>query len=243
MQARQDAMPQTRADLPVVHEDQPETGMPFREETPSPPRSQPLDELPPDMNSPRKHAESASGEVQPIGDLDGANSEHSKENSVAADVTEDTQPASEPQPAEDLDKQMFELLERQRSASSARPDMLMKPQRRKDRKLGRAPSGNNGGLSFTRPTRLEIADSVDTASQLSLNASNDRIPLPSQQLSYDAPGDEEHRRLMSRKLGTTFDDEGAGKRVGAIGTVRDAELTGTRSGGRVRGRHRDKETR
>ena len=243
-------MPDAIIDAPVVHEDQPNAGIPFLEDSSSPSRSQALEDLPPDMNSPhkpspRRESKPASVEPRPIAILDGAESEHTKENSAVTDTTLEPHSVPELCPSEDLDTQMSELLERQRSALSSRHDIPVKAQRRTHRKLGRAPSGNNGDSSFTRPTRLEIEDSVDTASPLTLDASGERIPLPSQQLSYDAPGDEEHRRLMSRKLGTTFEDESIGKRIGAIGTVKDAELIGKRSGvgSRVRGRHRDKEAR
>lgn len=67
-------------------------------------------------------------------------------------------------------------------------------------------------------------------------------PMPSQQLSYEAPDAEEHRRRMSAKMGLRLEDETRGQRVGSVGQLKDVELGGGGGGGgvggRVRGRQR-----
>jgi len=223
--------------LPKAHEpnDQQQI-LPFQEDSPSPTKSQPLEDLPPAMNSPQKRHEDR-GQSQPpaieppmvpqLNDLDTAQQEN-----IPLPHSAPAEPAMLDQAQ--LDKTMTELLARQRSGL-ARTEA---PLRRKERKLGRAPSGNSSALSFTRPTRFEVADSVDTASPLTFSGTDDKPPLPSQLLTYDAPGAEEHRRLMGLKMGMAFEEEASGRKVGGVGMVKDAETIGV--GQRLRGRHRDK---
>lgn len=220
-----------------------QAAIPFKEDSPSPTKSQPLEDLPPAMNSPQKRHEDRDQIQQPtvapsIASLDG-NLNTDQENVPSRPSVAQSAPA-EPAVLEqsELNKTMTELLVRQRSGLLARTEA---PLRRKDRKLGRAPSGNSPALSFTRPTCLEVADSVDTASPITFSGTggDDKPPLPSQLLTYDAPGAEEHRRLMGVKMGMAFEDEEAnGKRVGGIGVVKDAEasVVGQRLRGRNRGR-------
>ena len=211
--------------------------LPFKEDTPSPTKSQPLEDLPPAMNSPRKRREDHGPTQRPAVEP----STVGLDDDVGVDQQENMPlPLSAPAQSamleqSQLDKTMAELLARQRSGLLARTEA---PLRRKERKLGRAPSGNSSALSFTRPTRFEVADSVDTASPLTFSGTDDKPPLPSQLLTYDAPGAEEHRRLMGLKMGMAFDEEASGKKVGGIGVVKDADTIGV--GQRLRGRHRDK---
>ncbi|GAB7339286.1 hypothetical protein MBLNU457_5940t1 [Dothideomycetes sp. NU457] len=235
-------------DQPTMPSKAPETNVQqaailFKEDTPSPKKSQPLEDLPPAMNSPQKRHEDHDEAQQPaaapsIASLDGDFSADQENipslNSVAPSAPAESAMVDQ----SELNKTMTELLVRQRSGLQARTEA---PLRRKERKLGRAPSGNSAALSFTRPTRLEVADSVDTASPITFSGTggDDKLPLPSQLLTYDAPGAEEHRRLMSTKMGMAFEDEEAsGKRVGGIGVVKDAEASGV--GQRLRGRNRDR---
>jgi len=236
-------------DQPVMPPKAPEVkdqqqAVPFKEDTPSPTKSQPLEDLPPAMNSPQKRREDRDQVQEPGAERSAA----SLDDNFGADQQENIPlPPSLPPsgPVEsvmldqsELNKTMTELLVRQRSGLMARTEA---PLRRKERKLGRAPSGNSPALSFTRPTGLEIADSVDTASPITFSGTggDDQPPLPSQLLTYDAPGAEEHRKLMGMKMGMAFEDEEAnGKRVGGIGVVKDAETSGV--GQRLRGRNRDR---
>lgn len=216
---------------------------PFKEDTPSPTKSQPLEDLPPAMNSPQKRHEDHDQVRQPTAatspaGIDG-DSGADQENIPSLPSIAPSAPAESIMlDQSDLNKTMTELLVRQRSGLLARTEV---PLRRKERKLGRAPSGNTPALSFTRPTCLEVADSVDTASPITFSGTggDDKPPLPSQLLTYDAPGAEEHRKLMGAKMGMAFEDEEAnGKRVGGIGVVKDADTNGV--GQRLRGRHRDR---
>lgn len=231
------------------------SNVPFREETPSSDGSQPLDDLPPDMNSPRKppaDENSMPSASQPKISLrprlDGADAdieedESTKENRQEVPAHEGA--PSEPRGTAELSRVMSDLLAWRQTARPTLTEDSSHGRRRKDRKLGRATSGTGATASFTRPTNLEIADSVDAGTPFTEDGSmgrTDQPPLPSQQLTYDAPGAEEHRRLMSKKMGTIFTDEG-GTRVQSIGVVRDADASATGVGERVRGRHRDAKTR
>lgn len=232
--------------------------IPFREDTPSLAGSQPLDDLPPAMNSPRKPSQSQetftaqskanaeSGFSNPR--LDGTDDYTSDRDSMRenhqAPVT-NTEISSEPGRSAALSRAMSDILARRQAGRPTNAEDPVQGRRRKDRKLGRAASGTGATASIVRPTPLETADSMDGATPLTEEDTLSRSlqpPLPSQQLTYDAPGAEEHRRLMSKKMGTTFTDEG-GTRVQSIGVVRDADASFSGVGERVRGRHRDAKTR
>ncbi|KAF4553827.1 twin BRCT domain-containing protein [Elsinoe fawcettii] len=118
------------------------------------------------------------------------------------------------------------LARRQNSGSAS----LERPQARVKRKLGRAPSGSTT-TSFVKPNASPFVEDD------SLVPSIQEPPEPSQQITYDAPGAAEHRRIMSRRMGTSFGSE-AGRRVENIGVVKDID-SGKAVGERVRGRHRD----
>lgn len=149
-----------------------------------------------------------------------------------------------PDREESLKRTLSEFMSRRQEKQGEEQDDS-RPKRRKDRKLGRAPSGTSNAVSFTRPTNLEIADSTDSVLPFSGEASLSgryEAPLPSQQLGYDCEGSEEYRKAMSMKTGTKFEDEG-GTRVQSLARVLDQEHGGTGVGGRVRGRHRDAKTK
>ncbi|KAG8632111.1 hypothetical protein KVT40_001251 [Elsinoe batatas] len=118
------------------------------------------------------------------------------------------------------------LARRQNSGSVAQDKATGKGKR----KLGRAASGSTT-TSFVKPTASPFIEDE------SFMPSIQEPPMPSQQITYEAPGAAEHRRIMSRRMGTNFDEEG-GKRVQNLGVVRDADSTKA-VGQRVRGRHRD----
>lgn len=68
--------------------------------------------------------------------------------------------------------------------------------------------------------------------------------IPSQQVLYDVPGAEEHRRFLERHLGKKAEVQGKGRRVRGLENVRDIASfkemeKGVGIGGRVRGRHRE----
>ena len=234
--------------------------VPFREETPSPHRSQPLGEIAANSRSPSRLSQGPSQTYHPsqiernLTAIDGAaedslpdpsHDDAGKENHDNSATA--PEPVAATEKTTDLTRTMSEIIARRQTASHSSND-IMHPRRRKDRKLGRAPSGSNGAIAFTRPTGLEIADSVDTASPMTedgtmAGSSLHQAPMPSQQLSYDAPGAEEHRRLMSKKMGMKFVEENTGRRVESLGLVKDAEVIRSGVGDRVRGRHRDVNTK
>lgn len=111
------------------------------------------------------------------------------------------------------------------------------PQRRKSKPLGRAASNMSSRSSIasadaTLPS--EVPESVIGGFHISREA---QLP-PSTQLGYEQPEADELRAKMSKKIGTVFADENAGKRVASLGVVKDSELSKTGVAGRVRGRHR-----
>ena len=232
--------------------------MPFKEDTPSPPRSQALNDLPPAMNSPHRRLQSpsrsptkgsgqaASAEFTAVVPaLDGTDSHPDQENRLTNEVPDDASLSAPPaQRSADMDKAVSDLLTRQRSTLSTNTAASARNPR-KHRKLGRAESGSANGLTSWRPAGLEVADSVDTVSSLSDMESTARAkqappPMPSQQLSYEAVGAAELRRMLSKKTGTLFEEDESGTRVGGIGQLRDAEVgRSVGVGKRVGARHRD----
>ena len=225
---------------------------PFREETPSPQRPHALAEIPANSRSPSRRSQSRSQPSKIISaqgivlGIDGTVEEDLPMQAYDAEFKENheatTAQATRSDGAANMTRTMSEIIARRQAANHTMSEPLH-PRRRKDRKLGRAPSGS-GATSFTRPIGFEVADSVDTASPLTEDGSMTmpylhQAPQPSQQLSYDAPGAEEHRRLMSKKMGMKFNDEGAGRRVESLGMVKDVEVMRAGVGDRVRGRHRE----
>ncbi|TKX22118.1 BRCT domain-containing protein 4 [Elsinoe australis] len=128
--------------------------------------------------------------------------------------------------SDQADEFVSDFLARRQNSGSLPQEKLPKGRR----KLGRAPSGNTTG-SFIKPSASPFIEEEGSVVNLS------EAPMPSQQITYEVPGAAEHRRLMSKKMGTTFEEEG-GRRVEGLGTVKDVDSTKA-VGERVRGRHRD----
>jgi len=136
-----------------------------------------------------------------------------------------------------LNEDIQSLLDRRKEAPIS-AEAPLQGRRRKERKLGRAPSNASNPsapASFIHSKSIEIADSTASASPLDLS-----VPLPSQQLGYETADAKEHRARMSKRMGTNFSDGGGGVRVESIGIVKDVEAEDGRTGvgARVRGRHR-----
>lgn len=182
---------------------------------------------------------------------DDAGIDQASNENMAPDYLEtDTMPPpeehpSKPQPVEAnnirLNEDIRSLLDRRKDAL-APTETSLSGRRRKDRKLGRAPSNMSNPSappSFTHSRSIEIANSTASASPLDLG-----VPLPSQQLGYEAIDAREHRARMSKQMGTKFGDDSFGVRVESIGVVRDVDTEGGGTGvaNRVRGRHRNPKT-
>lgn len=116
------------------------------------------------------------------------------------------------------------------SAPQEQPDQKVK------RKLGRAASGSSITTSFVKPSPNPFVED-DSSYERTLTPIS-APPIPSQQITYEAPSAAEHRRIMSRRMGTNFDDDSIRKRVETHGVVKDADSSRA-VGERVRGRHRD----
>lgn len=138
-----------------------------------------------------------------------------------------------------LSESIQSLLDRRKEAPVAM-EAPHEGRKRKERKLGRATSNMSNPsapTSFMHSRSIEIADSTASASPL-----DQGIPLPSQQLGYEAIDAKEHRARMSKRMGTNFGGEGIGVRVESIGVVKDVDAGGggeSGVGNRVRGRHRN----
>ena len=133
----------------------------------------------------------------------------------------------------------IKLLLDRRKGAPLHPEIPVQGRRRRDKKLGRAPSNMSNPsapVSFLHTKSIEIADSAASASPLDLVC-----PLPSQQLGYETVDAREHRARMTKRMGTNFNDGESGVRVESIGVVKDldADSRGGGVGGRVRGRHRN----
>lgn len=225
-------------------------------------RSQPLQELPPKMtNSPKKRSEERSFSHGTTWSTTLNAPDHGAVFALSetrptkiTDVDENIAPPQDSEEAPKPDKSIAEqpaeahknrlgediklLLDRRKEAPAS-VELPIAGRKRKERKLGRAPSNmsNSAPASLLHSKSIEIADSTASASPLDLN-----FPIPSQQLGYETADAREHRARMSKRMGTNFADEGVGsKRVESIGVVKDVEADsgGPGVGGRVRGRHRN----
>ncbi|KAL1302302.1 hypothetical protein AAFC00_002717 [Neodothiora populina] len=223
--------------------------------------SQPLRELPPNAsNSPLKKSEAKNSTKNTIPLADSHGEDHLTPTHTYTDyghTSEDlpnlaldeymdlpigervTEVHTTTAPATDDDKlrlteEIKSLLERRKEASAS-AEQALPPRKRKDRKLGRAPSNMSNppapaSLRYGRST--EVEESTASASPMDLG-----MIIPSQQLGYETADAKEHRARMSKRTGTNLlDNESTGKRVESIGLVKDiaADNGGTSVGGRVR---------
>lgn len=138
-----------------------------------------------------------------------------------------------------LREDLAEVIKRQGASSSSHPAA---PAKRKSRPLGRNLSSisNRSGSIAAAPSIAPDAFEENSAADGYAYANVAPALPPSTQLGYDTPEAEAHRQQVSKKMGTSMlEDEGMGKRVASVGTVKDS---GSRSavGGRVKGRLRTK---
>lgn len=194
-----------------------------------------LEPLPAEANTDLLGRPSNIRDESPAVDLTSVDDIANKENQPAIDGKAQAEPTGKSERRE-LNDAVSELLSLRQSRGAAMAnDADSRPRRKRDQKLGRAPSGANSASLLNQP-RLEVADSDNTAPPLDDTAT--LAPLPSQQLLYEDPGAEELRRRMNKRLGSEFvDDEGIGTRVERLGVVKDADAkVDTGVGQRVRGR-------
>lgn len=151
------------------------------------------------------------------------------------DLGPDDAPPSRPRL--ELDAEISDLFK----SAASRPSSATAPQslsKRKNRPLGRAPSGisNRSASTSNHSDRLSTVlasdETFDPASE-SFTAPPAVVP-PSTQIGYETPEAEAHRLEMMKSMGKDIETEGSLKRVG---TVKDA-FSGV--GNRVKGRHRQK---
>lgn len=142
-------------------------------------------------------------------------------------------------PTHKLKEDLAEILKRQNSSSFSNSTA---PTKRKSRPLGRnlsSISSRSGSVAAAPPVPEDVFEANSMADGFDYSKAVPTVP-PSTQLGYDTPEAEAHRKQMSKKMGTTMlQDEGVGKRVASVGTVKDSS---SRSGvgGRTKGRTRTK---
>lgn len=143
------------------------------------------------------------------------------------------------QQATKLNHELAEILKRQSVSSNSNPTA---PTKRKSRPLGRNVSSisNRSGSMATAPSiPSDVFEENSAADGFDYSKAVPAQP-PSTQLGYDTPEAEAHRRQMSEKMGTDMlQDDGVGKRVASVGTVKDSSSRPA-VGGRTKGRSRAK---
>ncbi|KAK5167670.1 protein kinase activating protein dpb11 [Saxophila tyrrhenica] len=241
---------------PFVHEDEDDDQS--LDSAPPPPlapreslrrASQPLQELSPNR-SPRKTSqtsriETEEDKVEPNNHLKvepPSEDSHTLPQPPTSDTMVNGHAPARPRPS--LDADISDLLQH-RSAGS-RPNSTSDLQKRKNRPLGRAPSGiSNRSMSASNQSGgLSPVHQSDETADLPEEVRNStcEVPLPpSTQLGYETAEAEQHRLQMSKRMGTKLEDEGGLRRLANVGTVKDsASIADAGVGNRVRGRHRAK---
>ena len=146
---------------------------------------------------------------------------------------------------EELTANLASLLQQQKVArqDSASFEGL---QKRKNRPLGRSASGIGNRSASASAHSEHAAGSPGLPSEVSesvadgFSFSKMTPPPPGTQLGYETADAEAHRLLMEKRMKVKLQDEGTGRRVASVGTVKDIVDEAAGVGNRVRGRHRTK---
>lgn len=144
-----------------------------------------------------------------------------------------------PQPTLKLTEELTEILKRQAASGNLNTTA---PAKRKSRPLGRnlsSISSRSGSAAAAPSIPADIFEENSAADGFDYSNTVPALP-PSTQLGYETPEAEAHREQMNKKMGTTvLHDEGIGRRVASVGTVKDS-TSRSAIGGRVKGRTRTK---
>lgn len=144
-----------------------------------------------------------------------------------------------PQPTHKLAEELNDILKRRTASSSSNPTA---PPKRKSRPLGRNPSSissRSGSVAAAPSIPADVFEENSAADGFDYSSTVPALP-PSTQLGYDTPEAEAHREQMSKKMGSAIPrDEGVGKRVASVGTVKDSTARSA-VGGRAKARSRTK---
>jgi hypothetical protein len=114
-------------------------------------------------------------------------------------------------------------------------------QRLKHRKLGRAASGSS--LANRTNSGSTLVNQESLHGDLSFSTSSDSLSavpenLPSTQIGYETLEAEAARIQMTKRMGTSYEDENQGTRLASLGTVRDSAAPASAPGARARNRAR-----
>lgn len=198
----------------------------------------PLQDLPPEVNSPRRPSNTSVYSAS-IGSTADSTSKHTPVSERATSDKASRQPTPDPtilpEPQESLNTTITNLLAQKQAASaaSAAPPTEFNQRRRKRGLLGRATSGTSNpstSVSFSRTSSLGVAEHPATASQGAELDAEDRPEikfteyLPSQSLLYEDPEVQAAREDMIRRMGGKV-EEVIGV-VSPIGVVRDVVTEG-----------------
>ena len=248
-----------RKPQPIVHEDDDDSPSLDGELLPAAtttPVSQPLQELSPNK-SPRKTSATSKD-----GDED-TSSRREDQFKPSSHTTSPSKPGSPPKPLNTLSRATSnaEAPPQARPESELRADLLgllnsrsgasktssatgsQPQQNRKNRKLGRAPSGisNRSASAQSEHVSPALPPEISESAADGFSVSREAPAPPSTQLGYETPEAEAHRLQMSKKMGTKLQDDSGMKRLASLGTVKDSTLSGDAGvGNRVKGRHKNK---
>lgn len=195
----------------------------------------PLQDLPPEVNSPRRPSNTSVYSAS-IGSTADSTSKHTPVSERATSDKASRQPTPDstilPEPQESLNTTITNLLA-QKQAASAAPPTESNQRRRKRGLLGRATSGMSNpstSVSFSRTSSLGVAEHPATAPQGAELDAEDRPEIkfteymPSQSLLYEDPEVQAAREDMIRRMGGKV-EEVVGV-VSPIGVVRDVVTEG-----------------
>lgn len=246
---------------PIVHEDEDDSAsidsVPVAAQvtTTSQRGSQPLQELSPNL-SPRKTTENSNEEASDATltkeDVVQARSRTVSPSRPPSPPISPSSPQQAPnnvdpqpptRPREELTADLAQLLNKSAASRPSSAAGSQPPQKRKNRPLGRAPSGISNRSASTSTLSENIAAQVESHGQDSaadgFTYSREEPLPPSTQLGYETPEAEAHRLQMSKKMGMKLQDDGGMKRVAGLGTVKDSMSSAEAGvGNRVRGRQR-----
>ncbi|KAF2743589.1 hypothetical protein M011DRAFT_451157 [Sporormia fimetaria CBS 119925] len=183
---------------------------------PSDPGSTPLQDIPPDVNSPRRRSTSSTASNAK------SSSRTASENPPGA-IPADP-PSAEPPAVQQKDySTVFSDILARREAAAERNQRSADTSKKK-RQLGRAtsnPSTVGDPSSFSRTSSAGQEVEIDAVEQDSMLFGGEEVVKPSQELGWDAPGAQEARERMILAMGGTVQRSESGNVV-QMGILRDA---------------------
>ncbi|KAK5000200.1 hypothetical protein LTR66_000922 [Elasticomyces elasticus] len=225
------------------------------------PLSKPLQELQPEVNAlPRTSQDVKLIDNDPMSENETLEAEYAEPDAPLGIICDSVSPskstatrtvaAAAPTPSSSLTNSIQSLYARTQAARS-HADGSDRPKPRKKRALGRAASNMSNqsiptSVSFSRNNSTEGPHLNSHSTSLGSGPvegidrprSAAAPPVPSQQLSYEAPDAREHEAKMAKAMGYKIEVETGRVRVESKGVVRDTVIAADGVGSRVRARAR-----